>query len=628
MTMIRIILLGMLIAVLAACGGAAPEPAAQAIEPATLPAVTATVPAPPAAATAPPQEEAPVTLAADAPAASTAAPMPPTPTEASADPAPDTGEQGRDIALQGDTIAAEGAGVTVAGSRVTLTAAGSYRLHGTLNEGQIIVDTPAAEAVTLILDGVTIHNSSGAPLYVMNAEDVVIVLAEGTQNQLSDGSAYQFASPESDEPNAALFSAADLLITGTGALTVQGAFNDGIASKDSLLITGGAITVNAADDGIRGKDSLVIQGGTLAITAKGDGLKADNAEDATRGYVAIEGGEVTVTAGGDAIQAETDVRVTGGVLALTAGGGSQQLVAADASAKGVKGGRSVTVAGGTLTVDAADDALHANGSVTVEGGSLTLASGDDAIHGDASLTINEGEIRIARSYEGLESAAITMNGGTVHLVSSDDGVNVAGGVDGSGMGRGPGRGGPGAQSQETFTYTGDTWLTINGGTLVVDAAGDGLDANGAIRMTGGVVLVNGPTQRMNGALDYDGGFIMTGGLLVAAGSAGMAQAPGGYSEQNSLLVLYPTTQAAGTLVHLRNSVGEELLTFAPTKAYQAFVFSSPTLVQGEQYTLYSGGSAAGSAMAGWYQPGSYATGAEYASFTVSSTVTTLGAQTR
>lgn len=531
------------------------------------------------------------------------------------------------IALNGNSIAVEGEGVTVDGSTATITAAGTYNLSGSLLDGQIIVNAEDQANVTLILNGVDLRNSTTAPLYIVSGDEVTIVLADGTENYLSDPTTYVYAAADQDEPNAALFSAADLTITGNGSLAVAGNFNDGIASQDGLIVAGGTISVSAVDDGIRGKDYLVVRNGTITVEAQGDGLKADNAEDATLGYISIASGSLTVTAAGDAIAAETDVMVAGGDLALTSGGGSGGQIDAEASAKGIKGTVSVIVDGGTVTINSADDAIHSNGSVTINGGTLSLASGDDGMHADATLTINDGDIGITNSYEGIESAVITLNGGAVHLVSSDDGVNVAGGNDGSGMGRGPGMrpgGGPGGATQETFAYTGEYYLYINGGSLVVDAAGDGLDANGAIEMTGGVVVVNGPTENMNGALDYDGGFNMTGGFLVAAGSAGMAQAPDGSSSQNSVLINFNTTQQAGTLVHIQNSAGENILTFAPTKNFQSIALSSPELVAGEAYTVYSGGSASGTVSDGWYQNGIYTEGTEYTSFTIANVVTMLG----
>ncbi|MCK6580734.1 MAG: hypothetical protein L6Q98_21795 [Anaerolineae bacterium] len=165
---------------------------------------------------------------------------------------------------------------------------------------------------------------------------------------------------------------------------------------------------------------------------------------------------------------------------------------------------------------------------------------------------------------------------------------------------------------------------------MVDSDGDGIDVNGAVEMTGGVVIVNGPTEQMNGALDYDAYFVISGGFLVAAGSSGMAQAPGDNSSQNSLLVNLSSALPAGTLVHIQNSSGNDLVTFSPTKQYQSISFSSAELVTGSSYTIYFGGSAEGTAVDGLYQDAAaaYSGGTEAATFSVSSAVTMLGQSAR
>jgi len=160
--------------------------------------------------------------------------------------------------------------------------------------------------------------------------------------------------------------------------------------------------------------------------------------------------------------------------------------------------------------------------------------------------------------------------------------------------------------------------------VVVEAGGDGLDINGAIVMTDGMVLVHGPTEQMNGALDYDGGYKITGGLLVAVGSAGMAQAPDQSSSQYSLLMNLNSTLQAGTLVHIQDSNGEDILTFVPRKNIQSLSFSSPLLEEGETYTIFYGGSSTGTVVDGLYQGGSYSGGTQLASFKVSDIVTRLG----
>ncbi len=523
------------------------------------------------------------------------------------------------IVLSGDAIEVTGGGAEVNGRSATITAAGTYRLTGSLTDGQIIVDTEDEETVHLVFDGINISNESTAPIYIANAEETVIMLAEDSENFVTDGATYVFTDPEEDEPNATVFSKDDLTIFGEGSLTVEAQYNDGIASKDGLIITSGTINVNAVDDGIRGKDYLIIKNGNITVNAQGDGLKSDEDEDTTKGYVSIEGGTIQITSGGDAIQAETDVLITDGEFTLISGGGSSGMLAADASAKGIKAAVNVNIDGGTFTIQAADDAVHSNGSMVINGGKFDIATGDDGFHADTSLVFNGGYVNITESYEGIESALITINHGEFYVVSSDDGINVAGGNDGSGFGMGGQR--PGGNE---FAESGNYHLYINGGYIFVDAGGDGLDSNGAVDMTGGFIIVNGPTNNGNGPLDYMGSFNLTGGFLVAVGSSGMAQAPSESSTIYSLMHNFDTMQAAGTLVHIESASGENILMFMPTKEYQSVLVSSADLQNGETYTVYSGGSATGTATDGLYTDGTYTPGNQVASYTLSSVVTSNG----
>ncbi|MCB8981829.1 MAG: carbohydrate-binding domain-containing protein [Ardenticatenaceae bacterium] len=536
-----------------------------------------------------------------------------------------------EISLSGDAIGVTGQGVTVNGSVATITAAGTYTLSGTLADGQIVVDTESEETVHLILNGVSINSSTSAAINIAKAEEVVIMLADGSENYLADATTYVFASADEDEPNAALFSKTDLTIFGNGTLTVQGNYNDGIASKDGLIIASGTITVTAVDDGIRGKDYLLVKDGTLTINAQGDGLKADNEEDTTLGYISIEAGSFNITAGGDAIQAATDVLISDGQFTIATGGGSSSYFDDISSAKGIKAAVNLNIENGTFVINSADDAVHSNASMVINNGTFTVATGDDGFHADATLTINNGIINITGSYEGIESTVITINGGDIQVVSSDDGINVA---DGSGAGNnfggGPGGapgGGPGGRpgrGQDTFATSSNYFLYINGGTIFVNAGGDGIDVNGSVVMTDGLVLVNGPTEQMNGALDYDGSFAISGGTFLAVGSAGMAQAPGQNSSQNSVLINLNGTLPAGALIHIQTSSGEDVLTFAPTKQIQSISFSSAGLVTGQTYEIYYGGSSTGTATNGLYEGGTYSGGTLYTSITLSGTVTQVG----
>jgi hypothetical protein len=521
------------------------------------------------------------------------------------------------IALNGTAIETRGPGVTAEGARARISAPGVYRIKGALDDGQIRVETQEPGTVRLILDGVDLRNARGAAIDIVKAEKAILTLADGSRNTVRDGANYVFETPGTDEPNAAIFSDGDLTIDGRGALSVTGAFNDGIASKDGLVIASGDIAISAADDGIRGKDYVIVHGGALRINAGGDGIKSDDAEDPAKGYITIDSGTFEIEAGGDGIAAQTEALLRNGAFTIKTGGGSAR-GKSDKSMKGVKAGVNLTIAAGTYTIDSADDALHANSQVALSGGAFVLSSGDDGIHGDAKVRIDGGTIDIARSYEGIESTEITVNGGSIRLSSADDGVNVAGGNGGPG-GR-PGRGDP--------NYNGPNFLYVNGGTIVVNSEGDGIDANGAVVMTGGTIVVNGPTARFNAGLDFDAFFSIANGTVVAAGSSGMAQTPGAPSTQSSVLIFFASTQPAGTLVHIRDSAGAGLVTFAPAKDFQTLAFSSPALQQGAAYEVVTGGAAEGAAVDGLYADARHSGGDVIDRFTVSGVETIVGTDTR
>ncbi len=537
------------------------------------------------------------------------------------------------IVLEGDSITFDGSGATVNDNIITIASAGMYSISGNLDDGQIIVNTEDKETVGLILNGANIACSTSAPIYVINAEKTVITLADGTENYVTDGASYIFEDAESDEPNAAVFSKDDLTIKGNGSLTVNANYNNGITSNDDLKITGGSITVNAVNDGIKGKDSIAIKDGIITVNAGSDGMQSNNDEDAEKGYISIEGGTFNITAGMDGIQAETRIMVSGGNITISSGGGSinsnnnnngdnwgnrgmgnnpDDNSSAD-SAKGLKASVDLTITGGTINIDSSDDSIHSNNSLTINSGNITLASGDDGIHADSTLEINGGDLTITKSYEGIESAVLTFNDGNIYIIASDDGINAAGGNDGSSMNGRPG--------QNNFNASMDYHTYINGGYIFIDARGDGLDSNGPIDMTGGTVLINGPTNNGNGALDYAGAFNITGGFFVAAGSSGMAQAPSSSSTQYSVMHNFASVQAAGTMIHIENEAGEEILTFVPTKEYQSVLLSSPELENGVTYKIYVGGSSTGTAINGLYSEGTYTPGTEITSFTISSIVT-------
>lgn len=122
--------------------------------------------------------------------------------------------------------------------------------------------------------------------------------------------------------------------------------------------------------------------------------------------------------------------------------------------------------------------------------------------------------------------------------------------------------------------------------------------NGSVSVSGGTTIVNGPTEQMNGALDVDSTFDITGGVLLAAGSSGMAMAPSADAAQASVLVTFSQSVAAGTELEVTADDGTVVATFTTTKAAQTLAVSTSALVNGQTYTVTAGGTTVGSAVAG------------------------------
>lgn len=520
------------------------------------------------------------------------------------------------ITLSGDTAEFDSSDpVLFQDGVLTLKTGGTYVISGTLDDGQIAVDAEDKKTVRIVLNGVDISSSQSAAINILNAEKAVISLAEGTENHVADGEEYVFEDASEDEPNAAIFSKSDLTINGSGSLTVEGNYNNGITGKDDLKVTGGDIHITAVDDGLQGRDLVAVRDGDFTIEAGGDGIKTTNDEDLSKAVVALEGGTFNITAGKDGIQSENSLLVAGGDYTVVSGGGSPETVASTGermegmmsdsassateeteSTKGLKAAADITVSGGTFSVDSLDDAVHSNGDVTISGGEWALSTGDDGVHADGAAAVSGGEVQVVKSTEGMEGANVSVEGGTVKLTAADDGMNV--------------------NSAEGV-------LSVGGGFVSVDAQGDGIDSNGSIAMTGGTLLVNGPTESMNGSVDYDGSFELSGGTLIAAGSAGMLQAISDGSSQPAVVMTYPESQEAGSLVALADSEGGLLAAFTPSKSYQAVLISTPDLAEGASYSIFSGGTIAGEAAEGLYTEGSLEGGTKIVDFSVSESVTWL-----
>ena len=400
-------------------------------------------------------------------------------------------------------------GYEIDGTDVSITAAGTYVFSGDCDNGSITVKK-GVTGVTIVLNGLTLTNDDSAAITLNKTAEASLIAAAGTTNTVAD-------TEGSSDENAAVKvkSGATLAIGGKGTLTVDGNAKNGIKGAADAVITVAEVklNINAADDGLSCDDELNITGGTLSITAGGDAVKAspdtgdtENPDTTSLGNVTISGGTLTLNAAADGIQADGDLTISGGTFHVKTNGGHTTALTDDsASCKGFKAGKTLTVTGGTLTVDSADDALHAGTDVTISGGTLTLATGDDGVHADNDLVIgtkgatstSTPRINITASYEGLEGTTVTVYSGDIDVVASDDGVNAANSTLG----------------ERSDKYA----INIAGGDLYIDAGSDGLDSNNDINITGGKVEVYGADAMMDAAIDYDGTFTLSGGTLFGAG---------------------------------------------------------------------------------------------------------------
>ena len=391
----------------------------------------------------------------------------------------------------------------------------------------------------------------------------------------------------------------------------------------SGTLTDGTIVVDAGDDD---KVQLVLDG----VSIMAADYAAIYAKNADKVFVTLaEGAGNSLTVSGDYVQtddnnvdavifAKCDLTLNGtgsltvkdntghGIVSkddLVVTGGTYTIYSQDHC---LNGKDSVRIADGTFNLSCDEDGIHAgnddqqDGYVYIEGGDINISVGDDAIHAEGLLIITGGDIDVSKSCEGVEGDKILVTGGDIDVISSDDGFNAAGGSSGSGdnhdgfgdssgsgdnhdgFGGGPGMGGVDMDADN------DAYILITGGTININANGDGIDSNGCIGITGGSVYVLGPSDNGNGAMDYGICAAITGGEIVAVGGSGMAQGFGDESTQCSALVNFDEWIDAGETITLTNSDGKEVLSYKADKKFNSVVISTSDMKQGGIYTLTVG----------------------------------------
>lgn len=527
-------------------------------------------------------------------------------------------------------------GVTVEDGTLTITKAGTYKLSGEY-QGQIKVETADSDAVRLVLDNANITNSSGAALNVVNADEVILYSASGTTNTISDGADY--TATGEDDPDAVVYSKADLTIAGEGTLKVSGNHEDGIHTSDGLVIASGTLEVNAANTGIKGKDYVDILGGTINVTAQQDGIKSTNDTDEGQGWTRLSNGTVTVNAGDDGFKASRVVEISGGSLTV------------EQSDEGIEA-QYINVSGGDVNVTSEDDGMNASLKTSDSESTDSSASTSDTANqqqnnqqqgslpggqqngasnqqqqgtGQPQPPAMSGSSQGGTSQNGTSGTAQqqnnTQNQGNQNMGqppampggNAQDGTSQNGttGTGQQGMGQPPQGGMPGGGGG-TFEVV-DAAINVSGGNITVNAEGDGIDSNGVTTLSGGTLIVNGPSQGGNAALDTNGDLLLNGATVLSGSTADMFEAPSTNSTSGYLKLTNSSGFEQGSTVQVADSSGKVVANYKVTKSnVQLVLVSSSSIVKGQSYTVYTTTSAVDSNAA------SLASGAtELGSFTAS-----------
>jgi hypothetical protein len=394
----------------------------------------------------------------------------------------------------------------------------------------------------------------------------------------------------------------DITINNSGAVSLvtsgsgfDPAYSCGIKGDADVEISSSKISIvssGAGGKGISSTGNLLINSGVINITTTGNGATFKNATGVTDSYSAV------------CLNSDDNIAVYGGDITNSSSGSGGKCIKANGT---ITVGTASSFPNLTLTTSGAkfvvfgSDYNHpktmvSDGTITIKNGTINISSADDGIHSETSIVFDGGTTTISKSYEGVESMYIYMNGGTLDLVASNDGVNTTKGTTSGGTESNDG-----------------SCLYVTGGTLIASCTnGDAIDSNGNLEISGGVVIANGPLNGVEEAVDFNGTFKMTGGLFIGAGSSSnMTKAMSTSSTQANLFITSSAAISSSTLLHIQNAGGTDILTFKPKNGGYKFLFSSPALTKGATYSIYTGGSyTGGTSNNGLYTGGSYsATGA-------------------
>lgn len=465
--------------------------------------------------------------------------------------------------------------LTVSGSG-NLTVIGNYR-HAIAGDDAITINSGTVTVTSAVKDGV-------------HANDLVEIKGGSLTVKAAEGDAI-----ESE--------AVVKLSGGTVSLAAKG---DGIKASTNgetdcaVNVSGGSLTVNVGEDGVQSDGTLDINGGTLDITTTGavsnnaatdkwgggmgggrsvniDGMPtAPDMSAPTMGDFSMDPNMSMPDMGGRPNGGTKPTRPNGGNNGTMPGGnfqpngGTETETTDGVSSKGIKSTGVLTISNGTININSTDDAVHSNSDVTIIGGKLTVKTGDDGIHADGALSVKGGDITVSNSYEALEGKTVDVADGTLSLTASDDGINATSG---------------GSTNNRPGNANGENSININGGSVYINAAGDGVDSNGNLTVNGGILCVEG-SGNGNSAIDADGTRLVNGGVVVAAGGGDMLENPQASSKQNCAVIM--CNLSAGTTAALTDKDGNVIFCYTLTKSARSLTISMQQLTVGESYTLYSG----------------------------------------
>lgn len=520
-----------------------------------------------------------------------------------------------EIVMDGTDISITGTGAYTYEGDVYISSPGYYRFTGTLEDGSIVVNTENSAKVWLILNGVDISCSDGACIRVEQADKVYINLAEGSSNTLTDGEEYS-EEAVTDNVNGVIWSSSDLIIDGTGSLTVNGSYHHGIKAKDDLDITGGTITITAPADGIHVNDDFYMSAGNLTIDVEDDAIHADlsihiagGTITATNCYEGLESATIQVDDGDITLYPKDDGFNANGITSSFGMGGGTGF----GRGNGGLGGKAMNFGGGDDSNTAGSDGSgettgSESGNTEFRGGhgmGRGFKNQNGSTSGSDTQTDESGSMpeRPEGMTEG-EMPAMPEGMTEGEMPEPPEGMTegempaMPEGLSGSGESEFEDRSEFGAATADTGSdsESEECYVLINGGniTIINETANDadGIDSNKDIIINGGNIYVSLRGSGSNNAMDCgseNGGVItINGGNVVAAGASNMAESPDSSSAQASIFYNCSEEAEAGERVTLTDSDGNVIIDTEVKCSFTSICLSNPDMRVGETYTLSFG----------------------------------------